>query len=141
MFIRYLLLFCFFIPSISIAQEYGSLKVSKIIYVYDGDTFRVDINSLHSIIGKNISIRIAGIDAPEIKGKCKYEKEQAIKARDFVRDKLSKSSEVILTDIQRDKYFRIVANVFIDGQSLKNDLLSSNLARRYNGRIKLTWCD
>ena len=39
------------------APEYGTVTVSKVISVYDGDTFRVDIDSLPPIVGKNIPIR------------------------------------------------------------------------------------
>ena len=65
--------------------QYGTVTVSKVISVYDGDTFRVDINSLPPIVGKNIPIRVNGVDTPEIRGKCQYEKDLALEARDFVR--------------------------------------------------------
>jgi len=61
------------------APQYGTVTVSKLISVYDGDTFRVDINSLPPILGKNIPVRVAGIDTPEIQGKCFYEKNLAKK--------------------------------------------------------------
>ena len=75
--------------SVQAAPEYGTAIVSKVISVYDGDTFRVDIDSLPPIVGKNIPIRLNGVDTPEIRGKCEYEKDLAIKARDFVRNKLA----------------------------------------------------
>jgi hypothetical protein len=34
--------------------QYGTVTVSKVTSVYDGDTFRVDIDSLPPIVGKNI---------------------------------------------------------------------------------------
>ena len=49
-----------------------------------------------------------GIDTPEIRGKCQYEKDLALKARDFVRVKLANAKEIKLTNLQRGKYFRIV---------------------------------
>ena len=70
------------------APIYGVAIVSKVISVYDGDTFRVNIDSLPPIVGKNIAIRLEGVDTPEIKGKCQYEKDLALEARDFVRKKL-----------------------------------------------------
>ena len=59
------------------APQYGTVTVSKVISVYDGDTFRVNIDSLPPIVGKNIAIRVNGIDTPEIRGKCQYEKNLA----------------------------------------------------------------
>ena len=85
------LILCFGVYSAQAAPEYGSVKVSRVISVYDGDTFRVDIDSLPPIVGKNIPIRLNGIDTPEIQGKCQYEKDLALKARDFVRNKLALS--------------------------------------------------
>ena len=44
------------------APQYGTVTVSKVIDVYDGDTFRVNIDSLPPIVGKNIAIRVNGVD-------------------------------------------------------------------------------
>ena len=108
--------------------------------VYDGDTFRVNIDSLPPIVGKNIPIRVNGIDTPEVQGKCEYEKNLAIEARDFVRGKLANAKEIKLTNLQRGKYFRVVANVLVDGVSLEQELLDNELAYEYNGGKKLSWC-
>ena len=120
--------------------QYGTALVSKVISVYDGDTFRVDIESLHPIAGKNIPIRVNGVDTPEIRGKCQYENNLALKARDFVRAKLSNAKEIKLTNLQRGKYFRVVANVIIDGVSLEQELLDNELAYEYSGGKKSSWC-
>ena len=120
--------------------QYGTVTVSKVISVYDGDTFRVNIDSLPPIVGKNIPIRVNGVDTPEIRGKCQYEKDLALEARDFVRAKLSNAKEIKLTNLQRGKYFRVVANVLVDGVSLEQELLDNELAYEYSGGKKLSWC-
>jgi len=120
--------------------QYGTVTVSKVINVYDGDTFRVNIDSLPPIVGKNIPIRVNGVDTPEIRGKCQYEKDLALEARDFVRAKLANAKEIKLTNLQRGKYFRVVANVVVDGVSLERDLLDNELAYEYSGGKKLSWC-
>jgi len=122
------------------APQYGTVIVSKVINVYDGDTFRVNIDSLPPIVGRNIPIRVNGVDTPEIRGKCQYEKNLALKARDFVRDKLANAKEIKLTNLQRGKYFRVVANVTFDGVSLEQELLDNELAYEYSGGKKLSWC-
>jgi endonuclease YncB( thermonuclease family) len=122
------------------APQYGTVTVSKVISVYDGDTFRVNIDSLPPIVGKNIAIRVNGVDTPEIRGKCQYEKDLALEARDFVRAKLSNAKEIKLTNLQRGKYFRVVANVVVDGVSLEQELLDNELAYEYSGGKKLSWC-
>lgn len=50
--------------------------------INDGDTFHVNIEEWPDIIGKNIGIRINGIDAPDKPGVEKYE------ARAFLMRKL-----------------------------------------------------
>ena len=122
------------------APQYGTVTVSKVISVYDGDTFRVNIDSLPPIVGRNIRIRVNGVDTPEIRGKCQYEKNLALKARDFVRAKLANAKEIKLANLQRGKYFRVVANVLVDGVSLEEELLDNNLAYEYSGGKKLSWC-
>ena len=141
--IKLLLVFILFlgVHSAQAAPEYGTVIVSKVISVYDGDTFRVDIDSLPPIVGKNIPIRLNGVDTPEIQGKCQYEKDLALKARDFVRNKLANAKEIKLTNLQRGKYFRVVANVFLDGVSLEQDLLENELAYKYSGGGKSSWCN
>jgi micrococcal nuclease len=137
-----LLFICFLgIFSAQAAPEYGTAIVSKVISVYDGDTFRVDIDSLPPIVGKNIPIRLNGIDTPEIRGKCQYEKDLALKARDFVRNKLANAKEIKLNNLQRGKYFRVVADVMVDGVSLEQELLDKEFAYTYTGGKKSSWCD
>ena len=139
-----LLLFCICFLGVFTAQaapEYGTVTVSKVISVYDGDTFRVDIDSLPPIVGKNIPIRLNGVDTPEIQGKCQYEKDLALIARDFVRNKLANAKEIKLTRLQRGKYFRVVADVMIDGVSLEQELLDNELAYKYTGGKKSSWCN
>jgi|TARA_B110000483_G_scaffold164753_1_gene195014 micrococcal nuclease len=136
-----LLVLCLGVLSVQAAPEYGTVTVSKVISVYDGDTFRVDIDSLPPIVGKNIPIRLNGVDTPEIQGKCQYEKDLALKARNFVRSKLANAKVIKLTNLQRGKYFRVVADVMIDGDSLERELLENKLAYKYTGGKKSSWCN
>ena len=129
------------VSSVQAAPEYGTVTVSKVISVYDGDTFRVDIDSLPPIVGKNIPIRLNGVDTPEIQGKCQQEKDLALEARDFVRNKLANAKEIKLTKLQRGKYFRVVADVYFDGVSLEQELLDNELAYKYTGGKKSSWCN
>jgi micrococcal nuclease len=139
--IFFLLTLCLGFFSVQADPDYGTAIVSKVISVYDGDTFRVDIDSLPPIVGKNIPIRLNGVDTPEIQGKCQYEKDLALKARDFVRNKLANAKEIKLTKLQRGKYFRVVADVMIDGVSLEQELLDNELAYKYTGGMKSSWCN
>ena len=139
--ICFLIVLLFSLHATHAAPVYGMATVSNVISVYDGDTFRVNIDSLPPIVGKNIAIRLEGVDTTEIKGRCQYEKDLAIEARDFVRKKLFNAKEIKLNDLQRGKYFRVVAKVFIDGVSLEKELLDKGLAYKYQGGKKSSWCN
>jgi hypothetical protein len=47
----------------------------------------------------------------------------------------------MLTRLQRGKYFRVAADVMIDGVSLEQELLDNELANKYTGGKKSSWCD
>jgi len=126
---------------ISTTFAYEDVKISKVISVYDGDTIRVNIDSFPDIIGKNISIRLKGIDAPEIKGKCQKEIDLAIMARDYLRNAINKSNQIELRNIKRGKYFRIVGELYIDGINVTKNLIKRKLAYHYSGGKKRTWCN
>ena len=54
----------------------------EVIRIYDGDTFFVNIPDVHWLIGSNISVRIRGIDTPEIRGGTEETKELARKSKE-----------------------------------------------------------
>ncbi|MDG1865558.1 MAG: thermonuclease family protein [Woeseiaceae bacterium] len=135
-----IIILCLFTIIIIPLRAQEAVVINEVINVYDGDTFRVNIDEFPPIIGENIAIRILGIDTPEIKGNCQRERQLAIKARDFTRKYLNSGSVISLTDLKRDKYFRILANVYIDGKNLGDALLMQNLAVVYLGKKKFNWC-
>tara|TARA_Y100001935_G_scaffold254595_1_gene264143 strand:- start:4270 stop:4752 length:483 start_codon:yes stop_codon:yes gene_type:complete len=123
------------------AKNFGDAEVSQILSVYDGDTFRADIKNWPAVVGKNISIRLNGTDTPEISGKCSEEKEAAKKAKNFVRRQFQNAKIIYLKNIKRGKYFRVVADVYIDGKSLRKMLEDRNLSVPYEGGRKIhSWC-
>lgn len=129
------------------ARTYGDFKSGvEYLYNYDGDTFNVNIDGVHPIIGQSIPIRVAGIDCPEIKGMCQAESDLALEAKLFTENLLKQSTNIYILNIGRDKYFRIDADVIltINGQqvNLMTELLSNNLAVKYSpfDEQKPDWC-
>ena len=122
--IKLLITTCFFIGIIEAKQTYGNVIVDEVTSIYDGDTFRVNINSYPPIIGKKMSIRLNGVDTPEIKGKCTKEKTLARKAKQLTVSTLRGAKKVELRNMQKGKYFRIVADVYADNKSLADILIS-----------------
>lgn len=62
MIIFHILLFAFLVVnSVNAKPQYSSLIVSKVVNVYDGDTFRSNIDDIHPLLGQNIAIRVNGV--------------------------------------------------------------------------------
>jgi micrococcal nuclease len=120
-------------------RPYSSV-IANLISCYDADTCSFDIPNWPPIIGRKISVRIAGIDAPEIRGKCEAEKIKAVEAKKAALALLSAAKSITLTDLRRGKYFRIIANVWADNTSLSAHLLALDLARPYFGGTRKSWC-
>ena len=121
--------------------SYGSVVVDEVTSIYDGDTFRADIDSFPPLIGKRMAIRINGIDTPEMRGKCSKEKNLARRAKQFSVSALRGAKVIELRDMKRGKYFRIVADVFVDSISLGHMLIKKGFAVSYDGGTKnKDWC-
>jgi len=87
-----------------------------------------------------MSIRINGIDTPELRGKCDKEKQLARLAKQFTVERLRAAKSIILKNIKRGKYFRLIADVYIDGVNFGVKLIKQGHAVKYTGKTKQTWC-
>ena len=117
-------------------QSFGDYEGAVYVRNYDGDTITFNLSTLHPIIGKNISLRVNGIDAPEIRGKCAKEIYNAEQARDMVSDILKDAGQIALKNLKRGKYFRIVADVYVDEENLAVMLVEAGVAIPYSGGKK-----
>lgn len=123
-----------------------TLSGADVVKVYDGDTIFVNIPNLPPVFGKRIGVRISNIDTPELHSRCKneqakaYEHNLATEARLLLVNQITPSSVVTLTEVKRDKFFRINAVVLVDGVNVTDALVAAKLARPYNGGTKQTWC-
>lgn len=123
-------------------KTFGDVRVEEVTSIYDGDTFRVNIPSFPAIIGERMSIRLAQVDTPEIKGKCDKEKRLAQKAKQHTVRMLRSGNNITLQNLKRGKYFRLVADVSIDGVDLASSLIQNGLAVTYDGGRKTKdWCE
>jgi len=127
-----------------VSEEDYRTSIPRVLFVdnYDGDTFTINIPWAHPLFGEKISVRVRGIDSPEIKGKSPCEKEQAFQAKKLVHEKLSQARSIKLVNVGRDKYFRILADIEFDGESLSSVLIREKLAVPYDGgtKLKVDWC-
>ncbi|MCC7404942.1 MAG: thermonuclease family protein, partial [Bdellovibrionales bacterium] len=109
---------------------------------YDGDTLTFDVADVHPLLGKNMKVRVHGIDTAEIRSDDACEREVAGKTQQMVQELISGANRVDLVNVAREKYFRVLADVMVDNRSLAEYLLRKGLAIRYDGGTKpdVNWC-
>jgi len=129
-------------------QLYGSLPVTQLHKVIDGDTIKVTIDSVHPLLGDRIKIRVKDIDTPEISDwkygyKCQRELELGLEAKRVTEEFLESAESIELRNVSRGKYFRIAADVYVDNKNLSDVLLDQGLAHVYTGGKgkKKSWCE
>ena len=113
------------------------IKGGRVIKCYDADTITIasKLPYKESPLYR-LSVRLTGIDAPEIKGKSEEEKELAKQARDFVSN-LILNKYVRLENVESEKYGRILADVYIGDVHLNDLLIRERYAVKYGGGTKL----
>lgn len=122
------------------------ITYGRVIKVYDADTITIAarLNGSSDNTLYRFSVRINGIDAPEIKSADEDEKNAAIAARDYVRG-LILHKNVYLANIKNEKYGRVLADVYYDVSDargttchvcLSNLLLTERYAVEYHGGTK-----
>jgi micrococcal nuclease len=114
------------------------IKGGRVMKVYDADTITIasklpyDESPLY-----RLSVRLNGIDTPEMKGKdiSDEEKAAAKSAREFVYN-LVFNKYVRLENVESEKYGRILADVYIGDIHLNELLLKERYAVKYDGGTK-----
>ena len=97
--------------------------------VVDGDTIRVD----------GAPVRVMGLDAPELKGRCPAEIAAARRAKQRMAELIA--GGVTLRPHGRDRYRRLLAVVTDSrGRDVAAVMIHEGLARPYRGERRLSWC-
>jgi endonuclease YncB( thermonuclease family) len=116
------------------------LEQVQYVRCYDGDTCTFNLPGVPAVFGKNISVRLLGIDTPEKYGLCVQEVLMASKAMVLLNLRLRQAKVISLKNVGRDKYFRLDAEVWADGENMSTMLLAEGLARPYDGGKRKGWC-
>lgn len=104
----------------------------KVVSVHDGDTVTLDLDLGWRITLMGEKLRLDGIDAPELNtaaGK---------KARDHLQGLLPIGTEVVVFSSKRDKYGRILADLFLAAEPLATLTINRRMivdghAKEYHG--------
>jgi len=118
--INFMRIFLIYFFSISFNLSYAQKEKITIKNCYDGDTCTTENNE---------KIRLACIDAPEIKGK-RADPEKAKYVRDYLNNLIS-GKEVKIKRITYDRYGRTVAELYKGKKNLQKHLVDLGLAKVY----------
>lgn len=108
----------------------------QVIKVYDGDTITIASKlPYESSPLYRLSVRLNGIDTPEMKGKNDNEKQAAKDVRDIL-SKMILNKTIRLENIKSEKYGRILADVYLEDLHINKWLIENRYAVEYYGGTK-----
>lgn len=102
------------------------MYLAVVTAVYDGDTITVDIDlGMHTWIHGE-KLRLARINAPEVRGP---ERPEGLKSRDWLREKIL-GKQIVIRTIQdkKGKYGRYLAEIYLDDININDQLVTEGLA-------------
>ena len=104
-----------------------------VLRVADGDSVEVRAHLWPGLEMRTL-VRLRGVDAPELRGRCPLERRLAQQARTHLEQRLE-AGVVELHDIRHDKYGgRVTARLFVDAADVGAELVAHGLARPYGGK-------
>lgn len=109
------------------------IEMGKVVKVYDGDT--ITLATILFDVAYRFSVRLNGIDTPEIKGGSAREKELAILARDELSKRIL-NKIVTLKNVTTEKYGRVLADVYLDDECINEWMIKLGHAKSYDGGRK-----
>jgi endonuclease YncB( thermonuclease family) len=106
---------------------------AHVVRVVDGDTVVVEAHPWPDQ-SVRVSVRLRGIDTPELRSKCPPVRAAALRAKATLAERLSPGDIVELRNISGGKYYgRVVAEMSRDDQDMADLLIDDGLAVRYDG--------
>ena len=111
------------------------VKEGFVIKVYDGDTITIATRVNNDKTIYRFSVRLNGIDCPEMKTHNESEKTLAVMAKNRVIELIYKK-KVVLKDVKMEKYGRLLANVYYNNTCINELLVKERLALKYDGGKK-----
>ena len=136
---------CLMLPNTSLYSAHAREMIqgpvsAHIIKVRDGDSIDVVARVWpgHDI---RVSVRIRGIDAPELRARCDVERQLALRAKSELK-LMTVGDQVELKRISGGKYYgRVLADVLtLDQRNIGKMLLSGGFVRPYKGGKRRSWC-
>lgn len=134
------------VPALALAQKTpkGATYDAQILGVSDGDTIVIAAPFLPAPLKPQLAVRIFGVDTPEKghRAQCPSEAQRGEMATQFTKQLVSKGRQFQVTLYGWDKFGgRVLGDIIVDGQSVRQGLIANGLAREYYGEAKQSWCN
>lgn len=142
-----LLLLLALLPLVTTAQakdKAGVMYDVTITRVKDGDTVAFEAKWLPDPLPKELAVRVFGVDTPEKghRAQCPQEDARGQAATKFTTNAVAKSVKRQVLLMGWDKFGgRVLGDIILDGQSLRQMLIQNGFAREYYGEAKQSWCN
>jgi micrococcal nuclease len=124
-------------------QKPGVTYDAEITRVIDGDTVAFRAPFLPAPLKPELSIRVFGVDTPEKghRAQCESENARGQAATAFTKNAIAQATQRQIILMDWDKYGgRVLGDVILNGQSLRQMLIANGYAREYYGEAKTSWC-
>jgi len=99
--------------------------------VYDGDTLKDVVIGLGFGVYVRKDLRLARIQAPEIRNRNKEEKQKGFESKEYLISLLSNQSDLTVHIVGKGKYGRWIAEIYKSGESVSDIMLDSGFAKVY----------
>ena len=134
------------VPMIALAQKQpkGVTYDAQILKVSDGDTVVIAAPFLPAPLKPQLAVRIFGVDTPEKghRAQCPSEAQRGEMATQFTKQLVSQGKQFQVILYGWDKFGgRVLGDIIVDGQSVRQGLIANGLAREYYGDKKESWCN
>ena len=134
------------VPMIALAQKQpkGVTYDAQILKVSDGDTVVISAPFLPAPLKPQLAVRIFGVDTPEKghRAQCPKEAQMGDQATQFTTQLVQRGQKFQVILYGWDKFGgRVLGDIIVDGQSVRQGLIANGLAREYYGEAKQSWCN
>lgn len=135
------------VPALAMSQDKmpknSATYEAKIVRVSDGDTIVIAAPYLPAPLKPELAVRIFGVDTPEKghRAQCPAEAQRGEQASQYTKQLISNGKKFQVVLYSWDKFGgRVLGDIVVDGQSVRQGLIAKGLAREYYGEAKQSWC-
>ncbi len=118
---------------------YPQLPNPTNVRVHDGDTIKVDFAGVPELFGKDMLVRLSGVDTAELHDPNPVVKAYALKTQAYLNKRVANAKKLELVRPFKDKYFRVNATLLIDGTNIEKEMEDKGYSKPYNGGLKDPW--